>query len=194
MTGPRTMADPARWLALSQRVARTATRHLRDRVGRVVARRRHFVGPLALLCLLILAIPLFGIGSHLTRRTVAELPRTPSIVPQVAVAAGDEEEAGLFNEPVESQYVEHVEVPPPGQLDGSFPVPSETADADMFAGARADVTGSDPAEVLAYLTWVAMLFALVLMAQLRLAVRRRYEERWLPAWRRLDSWLDERLA
>jgi hypothetical protein len=188
------MAEPAPGAVWLVGAARAAATHLRGRIGRVIARRRHFAGPLALLCLLTLAIPLFGLGSHLTRRTVAELPRSPTVVPRVAVAAGAEDEAGLFNEPVESQYVEHVEVPPPGQLDGSISVPSETSEADVFAGARTDLTGSNPAETLAYLTWVAMVLVLVLMAQLRLAVRRRYETRWLPAWHRLDSWLDERVA
>ncbi|MDP7110776.1 MAG: hypothetical protein QGH45_02365, partial [Myxococcota bacterium] len=167
------MADPAPWSVWLVGAARAAAIHLRDRIERVIARRRHVAGPLALLCLLTLAIPLFGLGSHLTRRTVAEPPRRPTAVPQVAVAAGAEDEAGLFNEPVDSQYVEHVEVPPPGQLDGSMPVPSETAEADVFAGARTDRAGSNPAETLAYLTWVAMVLALVLTAQLRLAVRRR---------------------
>ena len=61
----------------------------------------------------------------------------PSVgVPAWSVAAADYE-AGEFNEPVESVYVEHVEVPPAGQLDGSLPVGSSggTADdADIFAG------------------------------------------------------------
>jgi len=199
------MVDPDRagaWLAQAgrragawqRRRARALAAYLTDRILRVLARWRHFAVPLVWLAALILALPLFGLGSHLTRRIAVERQLHTAPVPETADVAGAADEAGLFNEPVESEYVEHVVVPPPGQLDGSLVASTGSAEADVYAGARADVTGSDPAEVVAYLTWFGMVVGLVGFAQLRRLLGRRYRERWLPAWRQLDRWLDERLA
>ena len=192
------MAELPPWLRPVGALARRAGRHVVDRSMRVAHRRREFVLPLALLGVLCLHLLSFAVGATFFGRpqepTYIPGSPHPHDVPEVAEVAAAEYEAGVFNEPVESIYVEHVEVPPAGQLDGSLPVGSSSAsadDADIFAGDTAIDTTSDPAELFAYSLWFLAVVLLVLLARLRILAIRIYDGRLLPAWQRLDRWLDE---
>ncbi len=192
------MAELPPWLQPALLLTRRAGRYLADRALRVLRRRREFAAPLALLGLLGLYLGIFSLGVAFwggpQEPDFVLTPTHPTHVPEVAEVAAADYEAGEFNEPVESVYVEHVEVPPAGQLDGSLPVGSSggTADdADIFAGDTAIDTTSDPAELFAYSLWFGVIALLVLLANLRLLAIRIYDGRWVPAWRRLDRWLEE---
>lgn len=190
------MAEAPPWLRPVGALARRIGRRVVERAARVVRRRREFALPLGLLGLLTLHLLIFSVGATFwggpQAPTYVPTGPHPHHVPEVAEVAAADYEAGVFNEPVESVYVEHVEVAPAGQLDGSLPVGSSGGDsADIFAGDTAIDTTSDPAELFAYSLWFSAVVLLVLFAHLRLLAIRIYGGRLHPAWRQLDRWLDE---
>ncbi len=164
-----------------------ARHHVARRIRRVVRRRREFALPLGLLGLLVAYLGLLCGTVALSGGRGAPRVRAPA--PDVDAVAAPDYEAGLYNEPVASEYVEHVEVPPAGQLDGSLSSASP-AEADVYTGDTAVETSRDPAELLAYGTWFATVVLLFALAHLRLFTIRIYDGRLVPAWRRLDAWLD----